>query len=162
LYRIAILDQPDGRGGSHAAHQVYQVGLRLNCQLPDNYFSMQTDKHTEGRKAIIVAGGVGITPMLAMVKEAEQEGFTYDMHYAARNKQSAAFYDEIKSSEYNAQFYFSDDDKRLNLKELIANANSGDIIYICGPVSMIAAAQEAAVKAGLAPNQLVFETFDDT
>lgn len=160
-YQIAVLDQPDGRGGSHALHNSYQVGQILNSYRPGNYFALQTSAHEEGAKAIFIGGGIGITPIRSMVKTAIAQNYKYELHYAARSRRSAAFASELDGLDTNSAFYFSDEGKRLDLDALIGSAKYDDIVYICGPEPMIAEARELNAKYGRPISGLVFETFDD-
>lgn len=159
-YTIAVLDQEDGRGGSHALHAIYQVGQQLNCHRPDNYFALQADAHKAGKKATLIAGGVGITPIRSMAMEALHEGFDCAVHYAVRTEKAAAFVSDFKASDIPFTLYASSEGNRLDLADLMKEHSTDSYFYICGPDSMIAAAQKIAAELQLPPQALVYEAFD--
>jgi predicted pyridoxine 5'-phosphate oxidase superfamily flavin-nucleotide-binding protein len=68
IYEIAVLNEPDGKGGSKAIYEQYQLGQLLACQPAENYFPLQLLEHENGDKAILIAGGIGITPIKAMAQ----------------------------------------------------------------------------------------------
>ncbi len=160
-YQIAVLDQPDGRGGSHGLHHHYQVGMLLNCYRPGNYFALQSKVHEKGQKAIFIAGGIGITPISSMLFAAKNSGYNFELHYAAKSCDKAAFIDNIEAHITTAHTYFSQENQRLNLKELFNSNEPGTIHYLCGPPAMLRAARAAALELRLPPSALVFETFEE-
>ncbi|WP_417624192.1 pyridoxamine 5'-phosphate oxidase family protein [Paremcibacter congregatus] len=160
-YQIAVLNQPDGRGGSPALHSEYQVGMRLTCYRPDNYFALQSEKHKKGSKAVFIAGGIGITPIRAMVLEAEKNDYACDLHYAARSNKSSAFTGDFTSLGDRAHIYFSEKGERLDLHRIFAAAAADTIHYLCGPPAMLQAARSIVEKLGLKPSSLIFEAFEE-
>ena len=160
-YQIGVLDQPHGRGGSHALHAQYNVGMTLNCYRPGNYFSLQTDVHKAKGKAVFIAGGIGITPIRSMVYQAQAEGFNFDLHYAAKSKKSAAFMAELLALGINANTYFSNEDQILDFKQIFKSSKATTIHYLCGPPAMINAARSYANDINMPSDTLVFETFQE-
>ncbi|MDG1995924.1 MAG: pyridoxamine 5'-phosphate oxidase family protein [Emcibacteraceae bacterium] len=157
-YQIAVLDQPDGRGGSHMLHKQYQLGMVLGCYRPENYFALQEEKHKNGTKAVFIAGGIGITPIRSMVKSAAFKNYDYEVHYAARSSGSAAFIEDLGEK---TNFYLASEKERLELEELFKKAEPSTIHYLCGPPEMIEAARAISKKQGLPSSSLIFEAFDE-
>ena len=157
-YQIAVLDQPDGRGGSHRLHQQYQIGMVLNCYRPDNYFTLQDEAHQKGAKAVFIAGGIGITPIRSMIKSAAINSYDYEVHYAAHSTETAAFTDEFDAK---TNFYLASENERLDLEVLLKQAEPDTVHYLCGPPKMIEAARMIAKKLSMASHSLIFEAFDE-
>lgn len=157
-YQIAVLNQPNGRGGSKTLHKQYQVGMVLGCYRPDNYFGLQETSHEKGDKAVFIAGGIGITPIRSMVMTAKQKGYDYEVHYAARNRKTAAFLDEFEA---NSKHYISSDDIYLDIASVLNKAEPNTIHYLCGPPAMIEDARNIAKELKLSPSAIVFEAFDE-
>jgi len=103
-YRIAVLLEPDGRGGSRFLHERIRRGSTLRVLPPENDFPLLP----EPAHAILIAGGIGITPILSMVRTLERQGRDYELHYVARTSAAAAFLEEIEAlAQRRAHFYFS-------------------------------------------------------
>ncbi len=89
-WRIAVLREPDGRGGSVAVHEALTVGAEVVVAGPRNHFGFDPT-----RPAVFVAGGIGITPLVAMIDAAERAGTPWELHYAGRSRSRMAFVDEL-------------------------------------------------------------------
>lgn len=161
FYQIAVLKHEEGLGGSLAVHDQYQVGQTLSCYQPGNYFSLQHEAHIAGAKAVLIAGGIGITPIRSMLMTAQKNAYDFEIHYAARSKSSGAFIDDVQSHNKEANIYLSAENQRLDLNALFSRAEESTIHYLCGPEAMLTAARQAAKECGMPANNLVFETFED-
>jgi hypothetical protein len=154
-YEIAVLDEPTGRGGSAAVHRDYALGLTLHCGPPGNAFAL----HEDTRPGLLIAGGVGITPLRAMAQALKADGRGVQLHYAARSRREAAYASELAAL-LGAGFtlHASDAGDRLDIAAALAAMPSDGVAYVCGPGPMIEAARAAAQTLGIA-SRLRFERF---
>ena len=131
-YEIAILCEPNGRGGSKSAHADLVVGSRLRIHPPRNHFPLGDEPH-----AVLVGGGVGVTPILAMAEELSAEGRSFEFHYCARSPSRAAFIDRLTGASFapKARLHFDDGAPSQNFDagEVIRSAPEGAGLYVCGP-----------------------------
>ncbi|RJG04332.1 PDR/VanB family oxidoreductase [Noviherbaspirillum sedimenti] len=160
-YLIAILRDPVSRGGSVALHDRVQQGDTLMISEPRNLFPLQ---HGAGR-SLLMAGGIGVTPMLCMAEYLWHTGADFEMHYCARAQNRMAFYDRIRNSAFAGRVFFHVDDgadeQRLNAPELLVAtaAQSGTHLYVCGPTGFMKAILTAADAAGWPGERLHREYF---
>ncbi|KGJ87500.1 2Fe-2S iron-sulfur cluster-binding protein [Thalassotalea sp. ND16A] len=167
IYEIAVLNEPDGRGGSHTIHQHFQLGLVLACQQPENHFSLRSALHQQGAPAVLVAGGIGITPIKAMAQSLRAQNFEFALHYAGKNNLSMAFQEKLQR-EFADSFniYRSAEGQRLNISNVLTSAPANSIFYICGPSRLIDAFLEEAKIQNIVPQRICYERFtaaiDDT
>lgn len=128
-YRIAVRLIPDGDGGSRELHEQLQQGDRLRIRGPRNAFTL-----VDAPSYLFLAGGIGITPMLPMVRAAGARGH---LVYTGRSRASMPFLDELPSAEIRPD----DECGPPDVAALIARAEPGAAVYVCGPPPMLAAAQ---------------------
>ncbi|KWV54159.1 hypothetical protein AS026_02515 [Rhizobium altiplani] len=133
--RIAVLHQVTGRGGSQFIHHDVKTGDTLRVRGIANSFSLQDS----ARKHILVAGGIGITPILSMAKHLEQSGSSFEVHYAARSRGEAAFADILACDPFKdkVKFYFDDENQRIDLDGILSDFVSGTAVYCCGPPGLM-------------------------
>jgi len=135
-YVVAVHRVPDGRGGSAWMHGVPRVGDRLRISAPKNDFPLAEDAPL----SILVAGGIGITPLLAMARRLSALGRPWRLHYAARSPQHAAFVGELQALAAHGEIelrFDSDGAPRLDLARLVGDAPAEAHLYCCGPRPMI-------------------------
>ncbi|MFC3674285.1 PDR/VanB family oxidoreductase [Ferrovibrio xuzhouensis] len=144
-YRIAVLRQDDGRGGSRSVHAL-RCGDMLEISAPRNGFplDMRAGHH------LLVAGGIGITPMIPMLHVLERQGADYSLYYCARGAGKMAFRDEIDrlARRGTAHLFFDGAAFRVVLADLLQPGAqpAGTHLYHCGPAALMAAvAQRTAV-----------------
>ena len=155
-YEIAVLREDAGSGGSAAVHADYRLGMTLNCRLPGNDFPL----HDDDRPAVLIAGGIGITPIKAMAQQLQARGQRVEMHYATRSRVEAAYVDRLQREfGVNLRVYAADRQQRLDVPRLIAEAAAGSVFYVCGPARLIDAVRGAARVAGVADERIRFERF---
>jgi len=154
-YRIAVKRADPGRGGSRAMWRL-QPGQRLAIAGPDNHFELPAAApHT-----LLVAGGIGITPILGMALALAARGASMRLCYAARDDGELVFVDRLRAALGERLATFSDArDQRLDLGAEIAALPAGAQMLICGPVPLLQATQAAWSKAGRPAAGLRFETF---
>ncbi|RGE45834.1 oxidoreductase [Comamonas testosteroni] len=158
-YQIAVLRCADSRGGSTAVHDLIKQGDTIAISAPRNNFALQH----EAQKHLLLAGGIGITPLLSMAERLSTMGADFELHYAARSMQRMAFVSRIRESAYaeNVKFYSDDakQDAELKLDELIAAQDAGTHLYVCGPTGFMNAVLDKARALGWADDRLHREFF---
>ncbi|WP_344855321.1 PDR/VanB family oxidoreductase [Amycolatopsis ultiminotia] len=152
-YRIGVLREPHGRGGSQWLHDEVTVGDVLRIRRPRNHFRLE-----EATGYVFIAGGIGITPILAMVRASDRGEASWRLWYGGRSRQSMAFLDELESHGARVTVQPDDECGRPDIAALIALANPGELIYVCGPAGLIDAVREQARQSG-APDRVRYELF---
>lgn len=134
-WRIGVLKELNGRGGSDAVHDTVQVGDTLPAVGPRSNFAFE---HT-GSDVLFIAGGIGVTPILPMVRAAEQAGANWRMLYLGRNRGSMGFLDELEQYGDRITVHTSDDGGILPLGRGIASfgLSTAPEIYACGPAPLL-------------------------
>ncbi len=157
-YRIAVLREPQGRGGSATVHEKLHPGLVIAARGPRNNFALRP-----ASRYAFVAGGIGITPILAMLHQAQQTGTPWTLIYGGRRRQTMAFLDELATTAERSaglgQVTISPQDEvgLLPLAALFAEPTPDTLVYCCGPEPLLVAV--TAATAHWPPNSLVVERF---
>lgn len=158
-YQIAVLKDPASRGGSSAMHEKIAEAEVVRISEPRNQFEL-VGGNTE---SLLIAGGIGITPILCMAERLFQSSATFKMHYAARSRRCAAFVERIEGSPFvgRVQFHFDDGapEQRLDLPTVLAKPELNRHLYVCGPSGLIDATHAVARQAGWAEDNLHREYF---
>jgi ferredoxin-NADP reductase len=151
---IAVLRDPESRGGSSWVHANVRPGDLLKIRGPRNHFRFDES----AGKVVFIAGGIGITPILAMARRARELGMDYALHYAGRSRATMAFVDALAAlHSERLHLYCKDEGTRLDLKALLTMPQADTQVYACGPVRMLDALQEAC--AGWPEDALRIEHF---
>lgn len=160
-YLIAVLGTMDTKGGSRAMHDLRE-GEILTISEPKNHFPLIPN----ARHSILLAGGIGITPMMSMAEQLALQGASFELHYAAREQARAAFIDRLMhpSLKKASHLYFDNPPSsgRLDLANICASPCSENHLYVCGPAGFIDASLTAARQAGWAEENLHREYFAGT
>ncbi|WP_216900747.1 PDR/VanB family oxidoreductase [Nocardia alni] len=152
-YRIAVLREPRGRGGSVRAHETLKVGAPISIRPPRNHFPL-----VRALGYVFVAGGIGITPMLSLVAAAQRRGRPWRMIYTGRGSASMPYGRELTERYGNSvTLHHSARDGRIDLTADLAGLSPGTAVYACGPTGLIAAAEAAC--AGLEAVDVFAERF---
>ncbi|MEU3935929.1 PDR/VanB family oxidoreductase [Streptomyces sp. NPDC029044] len=153
-YRLAVLNEPASRGGSRAMHAL-KVGDQLLISAPRNRFPLVT-----ARRHVLLAGGIGITPLLAMVRQLETEGGDWVLHYCARSRAHAAFVPEL-AGEPRVIFHFDDGSpgQMLDIARDLGDPQPHTAVYVCGPAGFIDHVLGKAEALGWPPEALHKERF---
>lgn len=155
-YRIAVRREIKSRGGSHFMHDEVRPGHKLCISHPVNLFSLSRT----ARHHILVAGGIGITPILAQVRQLKRLGASFEVHYAYRNPDQGAFADQLKDLAGPAAHFTIDSlGQFIQFPALLANRALGTHLYICGPTGLRDAAFTAARSLGWPTSHLHSEQF---
>lgn len=157
-YLIGVLHDAASRGGSRAMHELVDTGTRLRISAPKNHFPLVT-----AGRSLLLAGGIGVTPILAMAEALAAAGAEFELHYCARSPQHAAFRERIGASAFarRAHFHYDDGDaaQRLDLGRLLGGADGGTHLYVCGPQGFIAHVLGRAKDMGWPAARLHVEYF---
>jgi vanillate O-demethylase ferredoxin subunit len=158
-YLIAVLRDPGTRGGSAGMHDEIQVGDTLAISAPKNHFQLAH----EAKKSLLLAGGIGVTPILCMAERLGVTGADFEMHYCTRSKDRTAFLDRIAASGYASKVQFHFDDGPLSQKfdaaGRLASPEPGTHLYVCGPKGFMDAVLGTARARGWPESQLHYEFF---
>ena len=156
VYEIAVLREEDGGGGSRAVHDTYQIGTRLRIDMPGNHFGLHDDK----RPALLIAGGIGITPIKSMAQALDARGADFHLHYAGRNRTDMPFRDRLERHlGARLSVYGGADGNRLDIAMTLAAAPEDAVIYVCGPKRLISAVTDAAKQLGIPRERVRLELF---
>ncbi|WP_286262134.1 pyridoxamine 5'-phosphate oxidase family protein [Thalassotalea atypica] len=155
-YEIAVKNESQGHGGSKAIHLQYQVGHTLHCQLPDNYFSIDEEhKHT-----VLIAAGIGITPIKAMALELLAQQSSFELHYAGRELTQMAYADRLtRQLGDKLHLYPANQEERISLIGLLQTLEQHSHVYFCGPQTMLIELKKLAAELNIAPTRIHYEQF---
>jgi vanillate O-demethylase ferredoxin subunit len=157
-YLIGVLRDAGSRGGSQAMHDHIDTGSTLTISAPKNHFPL-----VEARRTLLFAGGIGITPILAMAETLAARGAAFEMHYSARSPERAAFKERLATPHLAGQVHFHYDSgdaaQKLDLARLLARPDPGTHLYVCGPQGFIDHVLDAARAHGWPQAQLHVEYF---
>lgn len=146
-YVVGVLRDRASRGGSRCVHEALRVGMPISISEPRNHFALD-----EGaRHSVLVAGGIGITPMLCMARRLQSQGSSFEMLYFARDRQSAAFLAELQALGMPLQLHFdAEAGGPPDLRALLAQRapDAGLHHYACGPTPMLDAFEKLCTELG--------------
>ena len=158
VYRIAVKRAEPGRGGSRFMWGL-ETGAELNVGEPNNHFQLAVG----APQHLLVAGGIGITPIVGMALMLKQRGANLQMRYAARSADELVYRDVLGTALGDRLRTFTDDSaERIDLGAEIAALAPRALMWICGPMPLLEAARAAWAAAGRAAADLRFETFGNT
>ncbi|MFD2416559.1 PDR/VanB family oxidoreductase [Amycolatopsis pigmentata] len=140
-YRIAVLREANGRGGSRELHDTGLVGKTLKVNGPRNHFEL-----VPSSRYLFIAGGIGITPILAMVRSLGSS-VPWSLHYGGRTRSSMAFTDELcRIGGARVALSPQDEDGLLDVDAIVGGADESTAIYCCGPAPLLEAVREACAR----------------
>jgi vanillate monooxygenase ferredoxin subunit len=158
-YVIAVLNDADSRGGSLAMHERVEAGDLLDISAPKNRFPLDLN----AAHSLLIAGGIGITPLLCMAHELTHQGAPLMLHYCARSRDRMAFAQDIEHCEFaaHAHFHFDDGDaaQKLDINNVLAATPRDAHVYVCGPAGFIRWIIDAARDASWPAAQVHREYF---
>ena len=135
-YLIAVLRDPNSRGGSVGMHAL-EAGQTVAISEPKNHFALAHDV----RHSLLLAGGIGITPILCMAERLANVGASFELHYCTRSPERTAFIERIRGSAFAAQARFHHDDgpveQKLDARAAIGLPKDGLHLYVCGPTGFM-------------------------
>ncbi|GAB3186275.1 PDR/VanB family oxidoreductase [Hydrogenophaga aquatica] len=146
-YVVGVLKDRASRGGSRCVHEQLRVGTRLQISAPRNHFPL----HEDATHTVLIAGGIGVTPILCMGRRLQALGKSFEVIYFARSRKSAAFTAEIEALGTPVTWHF--DDERggpPDLKALLSRhaPSPSAHYYACGPAVMLDAFEKFCAELG--------------
>ena len=158
-YLIGVLKDPATRGGSKAMHELVNEGDELEISAPKNHFQLVH----EAKRSLLLAGGIGITPILCMAERLAIAGADFEMHYCTRSQDRTAFYERIRGSSFadKVKFHFDDGEpkQKIDLSTVLHSHPPGIHLYVCGPKGFMDAVLGMARVKGWSDDQLHYEFF---
>lgn len=157
-YRIGVLLEPQGRGGSRCAHEALHEGSALRISAPKNHFPLVPARHS-----LLLAGGIGVTPLLAMAEALTAAGASFEMHYCTRSRARTAFAERIAAAPYAPRVAFHHDDdaeaQKFDARAVLAAPAADTHLYVCGPKGYMDHVLGTARTLGWAEANLHWEYF---
>jgi ferredoxin-NADP reductase len=155
-YEISVLAVENSRGGSAFMHRLSE-GDELKVSQPVNLFPADH----RGRKHILIAGGIGITPFLAMMAQFSRDNTAFELHYAMRSREHGAYWQDLieRYGPQRVKTYFDVEGSRIPLTAILDNQPLGTHLYVCGPGGMIDGVLLTALQAGWPRENLHSERF---
>jgi len=158
-YVIGVLREQLSRGGSQAVHDSLQVGHTVRIRAPQNHFALDP----AASRYILFAGGIGVTPILAMAEHLSGSAKPFELHYCARTRARAAFVRRMALSSFAARVHLHFDDgppeQRLEIKDVLGGTTDDAHLYVCGPPSFIEYVLQSARARGWPEARLHREFF---
>lgn len=143
-WRVGVLREPAGRGGSRIVHDVVRTGDVLLARGPRNNFPL-----VDAPAYLFLAGGIGVTPMLPMLAEVVGRGVPWRFVYGGRTRSAMAFVDEVLAHGDGVVLVPQDTDGLLPLRAELTAAAPGTAVYCCGPEPLLVAVEQACAELGL-------------
>jgi vanillate O-demethylase ferredoxin subunit len=156
-YEIGVQREANGKGGSAFMHTL-RVGDEVVTSEPVNDFPLESG----AARHVLIAGGIGITPILSMAKALRADGQAFELHYAARTRELMAFHDEVETvGGASARLCFDGGDPKngIDLEQAIGQPDPGRHVYVCGPGGMIDAVLATASRLGWQRGHVHLESF---
>lgn len=136
-WRVGVLRAPESRGGSERVHSTLLAGATVRVRGPRNHFPLVSSKRYR-----FIAGGIGITPMLPMIAEAEASGADWTLLYGGRERASMAFLEELAAYGDKVTIAPQNESGVLDLQSLLGVPEPGTLVYCCGPEGLLSAVEQ--------------------
>lgn len=179
IYRIVVQREEAGKGGSLCLHDDMAIGSQLDVSGPFNSFPLADARRSAapGQSAgaardgalaerppqprvLLIAGGIGITPMVSMAYALSAAGRPFELHYLARKPERLVLLNELRAIPQAAiTTHVSEEAGRADLPALIGAYGDGDTFYACGPAALLQGLAEAGQRLGWPPSAMNFESF---
>ncbi|WP_208105813.1 PDR/VanB family oxidoreductase [Streptomyces sp. GC420] len=136
-WQVAVLREPESRGGSEQVHEHLHEGTQVRVRGPRNHFPLETSP-----RYLFIAGGIGITPILPMIGQAERHGATWHLAYGGRRRATMAFREQLQAA-YGERVTLHPQDEcgALDLNGLLATPRQDTLVYCCGPEGLLKAVE---------------------
>ncbi|MBJ7549870.1 PDR/VanB family oxidoreductase [Marinomonas ostreistagni] len=157
-YEIAVLKDPQSRGGSEEVHGL-NIGDVVQISEPKNHFPLRSKE----AKSLLIAGGIGVTPLLPMAQTLQCAGTSFEFYYCGKSPRTAAFSETLKQASFadKMHFHFSSEPQssgRMDIKSVLSQHVADSDLYVCGPAEFIASVLEHAEALGW-PEEKVHREF---
>ena len=145
VYQIGVLNEREGRGGSTLMHRIFNEGRKIFISRPINHFPVEAN----ATYSILMGGGIGITPMIAMAHELHHSGRDFELHYSGRSRSTMGYLQDIESFPWadKVTLHITDEGTRCDLTQVIKRYQAGWHIYTCGAERYMNSVVEAANTA---------------
>lgn len=143
-YRVGVLNEPSSRGGSRYVHTRLRPGQLVTASEPRNHFALE-----EAGSYVFVAGGIGITPLLAMARETARRQVPWRLVHGGRSRASMAFASELDALGGDVTLVPQDERGHIDLDGALAGLPEDALVYCCGPEPLLAAVQERCPEGRL-------------
>ena len=140
-WRIAVLRDPQSRGGSDFIHDKLHVGSSVRVRGPRNHFPL-----VSAPRYRFIAGGIGITPILPMIEAVEAAGAQWDLAYGGRKRASMAFVEDLSAHRERVTIWPQDEQGLLDLRGILGSAREDTLVYCCGPEPLLSAVEGACAS----------------
>jgi ferredoxin-NADP reductase len=138
VWRIAVLREPESRGGSAHLHDAVVEGAAVEARGPRNHFPL-----VPSLRYLFIAGGIGITPLLPMIDAAEAAGASWELHYGGRSRRSMAFLESLEEATgRQVTLHPQDEVGLIDLARLLGEPLPGTLVYCCGPEPLLVAVEQ--------------------
>ncbi len=156
-YQIGVLREDDGRGGSHLLHQIFKKGRAVFVSRPINHFPLDES----ATKTLLMGGGIGITPLIAMAHRLYAIGADFALHYSCKNRANAGFLPDLAEFPWSdkVRLHFTDEGSRADLDSILGNYQPGHHLYTCGADRYMSSVLECAERHGWIDESLHREYF---
>lgn len=134
---VAVLREPESRGGSAYVHDNLTVGAKVTVRGPRNHFPL-----VSAPRYVFVAGGIGITPLLPMIREAEAAGADWHLYYRGRKRSGMAYVERLAEYGDKVTLLPGDETGPLDLAAVLADPQEGTLVYTCGPERLLLGLEE--------------------
>ncbi len=156
-YQIGVLREDGGRGGSALLHRIFNEGREVFVSRPVNHFPLEES----AARTLLLAGGIGVTPLIAMAHRLHRIGSNFDFHYSAASRDVAGFLEDLERFDWagNVHLHFSDEGTRADPESLLREYRQGWHLYVCGPDRYMQCVLETAASSGWSGDALHREYF---
>jgi ferredoxin-NADP reductase len=138
VWRIAVLREPESRGGSAHVHDALVDGADVEVRGPRNHFPLEP-----APRYVFIAGGIGITPILPMIDAADAAGASWELHYGGRSRRSMAFLESLEELTGQRVILHPQDEVGLiDLDGLLGTPRPDTLVYCCGPEPLLLAVEQ--------------------
>lgn len=159
-YRIAVQREQHGKGGSRCLHDEFGPGSEIALSGPYNSFPLAPPPPQARSRVLLIAGGIGITPMVSMAHALARQAMPFQLHYLARSRERLVLDDELDALPHaSLSLHLSEDGGRADLSALLGAYVEGDSCYACGPSALLQGLAEAGARLGWPAAALHFESF---
>ncbi len=163
IYRIAVQREEHGKGGSRCLHDEIAAGSAVGLSGPFNSFPLsvaQASPVSPAARVLLIAGGIGITPLLSIGHALNARGMPFTLHYLARDAGRLLLMDELLAMpQATVHAHLSQETGRASLAQLLGSHGAGDSCYACGPAGLLQELAQAGAGLGWPAGAMHFESF---
>ncbi|MYM65715.1 2Fe-2S iron-sulfur cluster binding domain-containing protein [Pseudoduganella sp. FT55W] len=159
-YRIVVQREEGGKGGSRCLHDEFGPGSEIQLSGPFNSFPLEPAKPAKPARVLLVAGGIGITPLVSMAHALGAMGQPLELHYLARDRAHLVLLDELRAVDgVQVREHVSAESGRADLAALLGAYSDGDRVYACGPHGLLQGLSDAAAALAWPSTAIHVESF---